>query len=243
MELSIIIPIYNEREKIRADIEAAAGFLTTQDIAGEVLIVDNASNDDSAEVAHGTEVPESVSKKVIINSENLGKGYAVASGVKQSSGRFVMFADSGSCIPYTNILPALQMLREGACDVAHGSRRLPTSIIKRHPPVLRRILSKVYRYYTFSMLGIPGHYTDTQCGFKIYHGEKARELFAESIINGFLFDIDIMARALKRGYRVVEFPGEWTSDPDSKVIPHRLAFGVLSDVVAIRKDISQKYFS
>ncbi len=217
MDLSIIIPVFEESSKIACDIEAASQFLISQGLKGEIIVVDDGSSDNTCEVAEAVMVPDAVELKVIRYENHRGKGFAVRTGIKRSQGKNVMFADSGSCAPYNNVLTALNMLKNGDCDIAHGSRKLPES--KIHVPQVwyRRIYSTFFRWLMIAVMKIPSEFTDTQCGFKIYRGDLARKLYSECITDGFMFDIEIILRALKQQFQIKEFPVEWTTDRDSRL--------------------------
>ena len=241
MDFSIVIPALNECGKIGLDVEAAAAFLAGQEFDGEIIVVDDGSTDGTAEAAAEVELPEGVRRRVIRHDVNRGKGCAVRNGVAASSGTLVMFADSGLCIPYDNALRGIELIRSGECDIAHGSRKLHESII-RHPRRTHRLAASwMFRHLVLLLMRIPQHYTDTQCGFKVYRGDVARELFAESVSDGFMFDVEVMLRALAKGYRVAEFPVDWTSDRDSRLRTGHTAMRVLSELTAIKRAIAAEH--
>ena len=216
MDLSIVIPSYNEGDKIARDIEAAGVFLEENKLVGEIIVVDDGSNDDTAGAAEETQVPEGVGKKVIRLETNRGKGHAVRTGITATSGDYVMFADSGGCVPYSFALKGLGLLRSGACEIAHGSRKLPESCIVYSHYVHRQVSSRLFRWLAVHYAGIPSHLTDSQCGFKMYRGDIGRELYGECQSERFMFDVEIILRAERKGYWIVEFPIEWKSDRDTR---------------------------
>ncbi len=235
IELSIIIPALNEAAKIRNDIETAAFFLDGSVKKGEIIIVDDGSTDDTADTARQMIIPGSVDLIVIKQDKNYGKGQAVKTGMLRSHGEVVMFADSGTCVPYSDALPIIDKIRKGEVDVALGSRRQKASVIQRDQPFFRRILSRLFHVAAVLIAGLPRKIKDSQCGFKIFDGEKARLLFSECRIKGFLFDVEILIRAHKKGYRIQEFPIHWTCDLDSRLRPGSDAMGVFRELVSLRK--------
>jgi len=240
MDLSIIIPVFNESQKIALDITAASLFLHRENLKGEIIIVDDGSEDNTEQAAESAEVLGSVSREVIRYSRHRGKGCAVRTGFSHSNGDTVMFIDSGNCVPYTNVLEGLKLVWQDKADIAHGSRRLPESRIVSPHKLSRRFTSFLFRRLLTVFMHIPGELTDTQCGLKIFKGRIARELFSEAITDGFMFDIEIIMKALKAGYRIREFPIEWSADPDSRLSLTRTPFGVISELKAIKKSVSLK---
>jgi dolichyl-phosphate beta-glucosyltransferase len=240
MDLSIVIPAYEESNKIARDVEAAAAFLGGHNLAGEIIVVDDGSRDNTTEAARNVAVSPNVKLQVVRYEIHRGKGYAVRTGIKQTSGEYVMFVDSGCCVPYEDSLRGLQMLKSGVCDIAHGSRKMCGCRIERAQSLYRRICSKIFHWFVIHDMKIPAEFTDTQCGFKIYKGDVARHLYGECITDGFTFDIEIIMRAQKEGYRIKEFPIDWTCDPDSRLSPTRSSWRVLSELLAIRRTMSKK---
>jgi dolichyl-phosphate beta-glucosyltransferase len=147
----------------------------------------------------------------------------------------IMFIDSGNCVPYENISRGIDLFKDGECEMAHGSRFLTESIITRPRKQYRKLVSFLFRKYIRILSRIPKNLTDTQCGLKIYRKETAHELYAACITDGFLFDVEIILRAREKGYRILEFPIEWTSDPDSRLSVSRTFLSIFSEMRTIRK--------
>ncbi|MHC4166549.1 MAG: glycosyltransferase, partial [Planctomycetota bacterium] len=210
MDLSIVIPAYEESRKIARDVKQAAEFLDRNNFSGEVIVVDDGSRDNTAEVAQNVEVAPDIKVRVIRYEPHRGKGYAVRKGMESSSGEYVMFADSGSCVPYDDSIQGLDLLKYGSCDIAHGSRKMTGCNIEKGQSLYRRICSKMFHWFVILDMKIPAEFTDTQCGFKVYKGDVARHLYGECITDGFTFDIEIIMRAQREGYKIKEFPIDWT---------------------------------
>ena len=242
MDLSIVIPAYEESKKIARDVEAARVFLEKNHFTGQIIVVDDGSKDNTAEIAQNavTNPSPGIELKVERYSHHRGKGYAVRKGIEQTSGEYVMFADSGCCVPYEDTLRGLELIKSGACDIAHGSRKMRGCHIEKAQSLYRRICSKMFHWFVIHDMKIPAEFTDTQCGFKIYRGEVARHLYGECITNGFTFDIEIIMRAQKEGYHIKEFPIDWTCDPDSRLSPTRSSWRVLSELLTIRRVLAKK---
>jgi len=237
MDLSIVIPAYNESTKIARDVKAAAEFLRSNYLQGEIIVVDDGSTDRTSEIAQKVNVPASAKLKVIRYEQHRGKGYAVRTGIAETTGKYVMFADSGLCVPYGNAQLGLEMLKDGSCDIAHGSRKLLESEILQDQPWHRRISSRLLKWLTRKLMRIPPELSDTQCGFKLYKGDVARNLYSQCISDGFMFDVEIILRAQKKGHRIKEFPIEWTCDLDSRLSLTRVPWPVFRELLILKRQI------
>jgi dolichyl-phosphate beta-glucosyltransferase len=239
MDLSIIIPAFEESRKIARDVEAAAEFLEANSLKGEILVVDDGSEDNTTGAAREVHIPPAVKLNVNRYEQHRGKGYGIRTGMKASTGKYAMFADCGLCIPYGNVLQGLEMIKGGQCDIAHGSRRHIQSDILQDQPPHRRLLSRTFKFMVRRMLGVPSELTDTQCGFKVYKGDVARALYGECITDGFMFDIEIILRAMEKGYRIGEFPVEWACDPDSRLSVARTPWGILAEMHKLKQAMAR----
>ena len=235
MDLSIVIPVFNEEQKIMHDIIAASDFLSAFKMTGEIIVVDDGSTDQTSKVAKNTVVDESVNLKIIGYKEHTGKGKAVKTGILEACSNQIMFIDSGNCVPYEKISRGIALLKESKCEIAHGSRFLSESHIMRSRTAYRKLVSYLFRKYIRVLSRIPKGLTDTQCGLKIYPKAIAHELYAACITDGFLFDVEIILRAREKGYRIREFPIEWTSDPDSRLSVRGTFLSMFSELRMILK--------
>lgn len=243
IELSIVIPAYEESCKIARDIERAASFLKATRFRGEIIIVDDGSSDDTAETAEkaglkfcrNKTVPGAPEFHLIRLPRHKGKGCALRTGITRTTGEYVMFADSGCCVPFDNTLRGLKMLEDGRALIAHGSRRRPQSNIKIPQPLLRRLTAGAFRLFIKLLLPLPADITDSQCGFKIYRGDIARKLYAESFTDGFMIDVEVILQAKKYGFKINEFPIDWSCDVDSRLSVTHTPVPVLSELMKIRR--------
>lgn len=235
LTLSIVIPVFNEQNKIARDILAAERFLDSEGLDGEIIIVDDGSTDDTFAIAEKTAEQIKTPCRLERLEQNFGKGRAVRTGILKSQGQYVLFADSGLCIPFTESQIGIDLIRSGQCQIAHGSRKLSDCHIIRPQSAYRKICSRFFHWFLIHDIKQLANLTDTQCGFKVYNGDIARELYAESKIDRFMFDIEIILLALAKGYAMREFAVDWTCDPDSRLKPSREAFGVFRDLIKLKR--------
>lgn len=238
MELSIVIPTYDEARKVHRDVVAAAEFLAARTGGGEIIVSDDGSRDDTPEIARATPVPPGIPLRVLCAARHRGKGFALRSGIAESQGTFVMFADSGLTTPFDNAVRGLALISSGQCELAHGSRRLPDSVIHIPQHFDRKISSALFRFTLRFLLPVPKGLTDTQCGFKVYRGDVARMLCRECIADGFMFDVEMMLRAQQHGFKVCEFPISWSCDRDSRLTFRRSSWPILQEIVAVRRALA-----
>ena len=234
MKLSIIIPAYNEEKKIEKDILLADKFILGQNLSGEIIVVDDGSSDATFQKANSTREKIQTRIKVLKNKNNFGKGYTVKRGMLKAKGEYVAYCDAGSTVPFSNLLIGLNLLMNKECDIAHGSRLMPGSVIRVSQEKDRKFSSSVIRFLVTKFLGVPISLTDTQCGFKIYKSEAAKELFSKLRTNGFMFEVENILRAIKRNYSVKEFPVEWSCDRDSRITFLKTPWRVLFDIARIK---------
>ena len=237
--LSVIIPAYTEGELLGRTLLEIEHHLGLKDFRYEILVIVDGSPNNTGELAKNY-MNRVKNLRVIENDVNRGKGYAVRKGIEQTSSEYVMFADSGLCVPYADTLLGLDLIKYQACDIAHGSRKMKECNIEKDQSFYRHLCSKMFHWFVIHDMKIPAEFTDTQCGFKIYKGDVARHLYSECITDGFTFDIEIIMRAQKEGYTIKEFPIDWTCDRDSRLSPTRSSWSVLSELLTIRRVMAKE---
>ncbi len=234
MHLSVVIPAYNEAKKIARDIEAVSTYLEAQPYDSEVLFVDDGSQDGTRESIESCFKGLSASRvrfRLLSYGENRGKGYAVRYGIVRAKGKYVGFADSGLCVPFSYIAKALEKLDEGF-DFAIASRRVSGTKIARQQPLYRRAGSKVFLHLMRAVMGI--RVSDTQCGFKFYTAKAANEIFSQVKTDGFMFDVEALMIAGRLGFKGAEFGVEWSNDSDTRYNPIVGTARNMSEILKIR---------
>ena len=200
-QLSVIIPTYNEEKRISGTLKAIIDYLDRKNIAYEILVSDGNSGDKTREIV-GQFCAQNQHVKLIANQAS-GKGLVTRNAVAASNGDLILLSDADLSIPITEFEKLASAIDSGA-DIAIGSKSLPGSQKLVRQPTYREMLGKMLnRIIQFFYL--PGIW-DTQCGFKLFKGEIAREIFSKQKINGFLFDVEVLYAAKKKGYKITEIP-------------------------------------
>ena len=234
MDLSIIIPVWNEESKIAADILNIDSFFRKSPLKIELIIVDDGSNDNSLKTSQKALQNVSIESKSLA-FKHMGKGYAVRQGILASKGHIVMFMDCGGNVPLSFINKGLETVKDKDVDLVLATRFHKQSKITFDRIWFRKITSFIFRKITNTLLDLPSEISDSQCGFKLFKGEIAREIFAGLKIDGFLFDLEVILLAKAQGFRIIEMPVEWHCDRDSRLNIMGVIFPILRDLFYLRK--------
>lgn len=233
--LAIIVPAYNESERIQGTLSEILRYLDESGMASEVIAVDDGSTDDTRELAQQVAAGDA-RVRVMGYNVNRGKGHAVRQGVEAAGADIIVFLDADLSTPVTEIDKVLETVREGA-DVVIGSRFRPdANVVDRQPP-LRRAFGTGFRWLARSMLNLS--VSDVTCGFKGFTCEAARRVFALCTINGWAFDAELLVIAEKLGLKVVEVPITWDNRRDSRVRPLANAVEAWRQLRAIRRNLRE----
>lgn len=228
--LSIIIPAYNEQNRLPSTLEQVAFFLETQAYPAEVLVVDNNSTDRTAKIIlQFSERHDNI--KGAFEAEP-GKGAAVRCGMKQAQGEYLFMADADLSMPIKEVNRFLPPQLEDF-QVAIASREAPGAI--RYDEPLSRHLGGRLMNWLIQFLILPG-LNDTQCGFKCFTREVAQDLFNKQTLAGWSFDIELLYLARQRGYTITEVAIPWIYHQESKVHAIRDAIQMLLDIQTIRRN-------
>jgi dolichyl-phosphate beta-glucosyltransferase len=227
--LSVVVPAYNEADKIGHTIAEISRYLTDRHIEVEIIVVDDGSQDGTAKEAemawHGD-----LMLRVLRQAKNRGKGFAVRSGVLEADGQFVLFTDADLSVPLCELEKFWSAFEDGA-DLVIGSRRLGGSMFRRwapaflgirydstikvHQPFHRELLGETYQGFVRRFLGLG--VTDANCGFKCFRAQAAKRVFAAMTAERWGFDAEILLIARRNGLRIVEVEVVWSNGPTSKV--------------------------
>ncbi len=226
--LSIIIPAYNEEIRIVPTIGAIAAFVSDLGFEWELIVADDGSTDQTVDLVRSLEL---VNLRVLEAPGNAGKGSAVRRGIQAARGTYRLFADADFSTPIAELTRLMDALDADGFDVAIGSRAADGAIVENRSG-LRQALSAGLSRIVRGLLGL--QIRDTQCGFKLFRGHAADELFARQTIDGFAFDLELLFIAKRHGLAVVEVPVTWYEAPFSKVDSVREPLRFLRAVVEIR---------
>ncbi|MFA4043961.1 MAG: hypothetical protein HZRFUVUK_000743 [Candidatus Fervidibacterota bacterium] len=231
--VSVVIPAYNERNRLPQTLKRIIDYARQRRLHCEIIVVDDGSEDDTSEVALLTANELSFGDlRVIRYTPNMGKGFAVRSGMLASRGRFILFTDADLSTPIEELDKLLKPIADGLCDIAIASRALPDSKLQVRQPLFRELLGRAFNVVVQALL-LPG-IKDTQCGFKCFRRETAFDVFPRQRVFGFAFDVEILFIARKLGYRIVEVPVCWINSPETKVKLFKHGFQMLLHVLLIR---------
>ncbi len=228
MDLSVIIPAYNEEERLPEMLLDLQSFLNEYEGTYEIIVVNDGSKDNTVGVVRDFEKKWD-HIKLINNQENAGKGAVVRQGMLKSSGELRIFADADGATPFREITKLLEASKKGS-DVVIASRAMKSSNVKTN--WFLRFRGRVFNFLVNRILGLK--LTDLQCGFKLFNKESAQIIFSNQKIDGFAFDAEVLYKAKKNGYKISEVPIEWNSKSGSKVHPILDPIKMLVEVIKIR---------
>ena len=212
--LSVVIPAYNEEDRIVAALDNTLAYLASRDYASEILVVSDGSGDRTVSVAlsYGSRGRAAVS--ALEYFPNRGKGYAVRYGMLRALCDRVLFMDADYAVTIEDVEKAHALLDAGN-DVAVGSRALRGSRVLSVQNLPRRLSARLYTLVQNAYLGIS--YPDTQCGFKMFTQKAARELFSRQKLTSVIFDAEILWLAKNLGFKAAQFPVTWTHVENSRI--------------------------
>lgn len=234
--VSIIIPARNEAVRLPASLRAMSREFV--DKTWEFLIVVEKSTDDTFALAQAT-VAGDPRFTIIENTVARGKGFAVKTGMLRARGDLIFFMDADLSVPLARVACFVEAAETTDAEVLIGSRRHAESVIVVRQPLAREAAGRLFNR-VLQLCGAT-RISDTQCGFKAFRRDAAREIFSRVRQDGFGFDVEVVALADVLGFRVMELPVEWSDAAGSKVRPLRDGVRALLDAVLAARRIRREY--
>jgi len=228
--LSIVIPAYNESARMGATLKAIRAYLKAQSYSAEIIIENDGSKDETSQVAQ--DGLRGMEHALYDHPENQGKGAVVKHGILKARGQYILFTDADLSTPIEEIGGFLQLLQSGY-DVVIGSRALETSRVEVRQNIIRQSMGKIFnrlaRFLSFKDIH------DSQCGFKCFRREAARDLFSRQVLMDFSFDAEIIYLAQLLDYKVIEAPVNWKNSPNSRVSILKDSASMFLNLLRIKK--------
>lgn len=236
MNLSVIIPCYNEENRIGNTLERINSYLKDQTYEYEIIVVVNGSTDKTEEIVH--EFSRRIPFIVLINEKERGKGRAVKRGMLYAKGKYRLFTDADNSTDISQVDKLLESAQNGY-DVVISSRKISGAVIKKYQPPKRALLGKIFSF----LVGIvvPLKIKDTQNGFKLFSKEAAEKIFPKQTILHYAFDIEVLALAKIFNFKIKEVPIIWRNDDRSKV-KFKDMIKMILEVIQIRLRLWTNYY-
>jgi dolichyl-phosphate beta-glucosyltransferase len=228
--LSVVIPCYNEELRLPRTIQQIERYVGARGDPYELILVDDGSADGTRRVMEEA-AARNKSIRIVALPVNRGKGRALAEGVKLSRGDYVLVTDADLSTPIEE-LPKLEGALAAGAGVAIGSRAIKGSRVELSQPIYRVLMGKAFNIIVQLVL-LPGIW-DTQCGFKLFRGDIAHDVFAGLTTDGFGYDPEVLYLAKKKGVRIAEVPVVWRNSAPTKVNAIRSSLDMFRHVLRIR---------
>lgn len=230
MHLSIIIPAYNERHRLTAMMDPYSEyFIGKYGDEVELIVVVNGSIDQTEEVAYRY-AKTHPQVRVIVEPEAIGKGGAIIRGAQMARGEWVGFVDADGATPPEAFDELLQQVGDAGAIIA--SRWIPGADVFPPQPLSRRVASRIFNFLVRLLFKVPIH--DTQCGAKLMRGDALRTVLPELGITRWAFDVDLLFKLRRAGYRIVEHPTTWHDVAGSKINVPRASIEMFLAICRLR---------
>jgi glycosyltransferase involved in cell wall biosynthesis len=228
------VPAYNEERGIETTVRLLREWLDAHGEPYEILVVDNASQDRTAELVAALEDGERV--RLLRNPANRGKGYSMRRGMLEARGELRLHCDADCATSLPSLPGMLELVRDH--DVVVGSRLAEGAAVGRRQPLRRRIAGRSFQQLCRLVLREPT--TDLYCGFKLWRGEAAADAYSRTRLEGWTFDAEVLAMARALGYRICETGIVWTDREDSRVRMGRILVPVVRELLAARRHVRRE---
>ena len=228
--LSVVVPAYNEVGRIDGTLDAIESHLGRRGSSYEVFVA--ADGDDGTRERAAERARADPRLRVLGSRERRGKGYGIRAAVALSRGAVVGFVDADDKTPFAEVDKLLPWLEQG-WDVVVGSRAAEGAQLEARRPLHRRLGSFGFSLVLRVLLDVGG-VRDTQCGFKFFRGDVARDLFGRQRIDGYMFDAEVLHLAARAGHRIKEVGVRWRDDGDTRLDLVSGNWRNLRDILRIR---------
>ncbi len=230
---SLVIPAFNEGERIAQTLRLAIAYLQEVSVDSEIIVVDDGSTDTTAAIVRDVFADAAkVETRLLQRTRNHGKGAAVRAGLIAATRPVALFSDADLSTPIEEAPKLLEPIFAGELDVAFGSRALDRRLIGNRQAWHREEAGRVFNLAVRVMTGLP--FWDTQCGFKAFQLEPLRPLLSRARSDGFGFDVELLYLAHRANLRMREIPVRWNHHEGSKVHMVHDSLHMLQEVVALR---------
>jgi dolichyl-phosphate beta-glucosyltransferase len=229
---SLVVPAFDERGRIERAMSEIAVWRRGNPGGWEweVIVVDDGSSDGTSEAARHAAEKEDLPIELIRHPKNRGKGAAIRTGVLASTGDPLLVSDTDLSTPLGEWVKLAERLPTH--PVAIGSRAIDEALVRKRQPFYRQFMGKTFNAFV-RLIAVAGIH-DTQCGFKLFRGHVARDLFSRARIDRFAYDVEILYLARREGLAIAEVPVLWFNSPESKVSVVRDSLRMLRDLARIR---------
>jgi len=240
IDLSIVVPAYNEEHRITPTLRALHAYLVAQPLSYEIIVVDDGSKDETVSVVE-REAQTIPHLFVLRQTPNRGKGAAVRAGMLEARGQIRVMCDADGSMPPDQLPRLLAPITACKAEISIGSRYAEGAKADVKQPRYRVLWSRLCNSVIQRSL-VPG-VRDTQCGFKAFTAEAARDLFSRARIDGWAFDLEILALARRDGFSIAEVGVEWKDDRRSRVNPIKDMWKVITEALAIRRNLRRGVYA
>ncbi|HEX8243408.1 MAG TPA: glycosyltransferase [Longimicrobium sp.] len=229
--LSVVVPAFNEERGIAEAVASARGWLEARGGEYELIVVDNASTDATADrlrpMLDGRRV------RLLANDRNRGKGYSMRRGMLEASAPLRLHCDADCVGSFRSLSRMLELIDDR--DVVVGSRLAAGAAVGRRQPLHRRLVGRTFVELCRLALREPTH--DLYCGFKLWRAEAAEAAYSRMTIEDWVFDAEVLALARGMGFRLCETGIAWSDREGSRLSMPRVLVPALRDLMAARRNV------
>lgn len=235
--LSIIIPVYNEEQRINKTFQELESYFKDKKYGFEVILVNDGSSDQTKAIIEKY-CQNHPNYQLLNYVQNQGKGFAVRQGMLKAQGQFILFTDADFSTPLNQLDKLMSYIQDH--QIVIGSRYLESDSVKVKQPLIRRLISRAGNLVMKLIIGLP--YQDTQCGFKLFQNQAAKKIFSKTTINRWGFDMEILTIAKVQQFKVKEVAVDWFDDRLSQLRAGRALWNTFNELIKIKlNDLTGRY--